>query len=59
MNNKNLIRESFDAYRYAIEHGIIPADLTTWDDKYKERMQKIAGIIHEIGSDVESVINEE
>jgi hypothetical protein len=54
MENK-LIKEAFSAYHYAIKKNINPKDISTWDTLYKKRMQKIAGIVHDIGNDIKNL----
>ncbi len=53
--NKKLISESFSAYQYAVKKKINPKDITTWDVEYKKRMQKLAGILHEMGDEVKNI----
>jgi hypothetical protein len=50
--NKELIKEAFNAYKYAQSKNINPKDISTWDSAYKKRMQKLAGILDEFGGEV-------
>lgn len=52
---KELITEAFSAYQYAIKKNINPKDISTWDSPYKKRMQKLAGIIHEMGNEIKNL----
>lgn len=53
--NKKLIKESFDAFKYAKENNIDPKNINTWDNNYKLRMQKLAGIINDIGKGIDQI----
>lgn len=50
--NKELIKEAFNAYKYAKSKNIDPKDIATWDNAYKKRMQKLAGILDDLGCEV-------
>jgi len=54
MKNKNPFGEIRNAYEYAIKMGIDPKNTNTWDEKYRKRILKLAGII----LDIERELNE-
>ncbi len=54
MKEKNPFGEIRNAYQYALKNGIDPKKPETWDEKYKKRMLKLAGII----PDIEKELNE-
>ena len=54
MKEKNPFGEIRNAYQYALKNGIDPKKTETWDEKYKKRMLKLAGII----PDIEKELNE-
>lgn len=49
-----LINEIHKAYLYAKKNGIDIYDISTWDEKYIKRMQKIAGILDDFGQIIDS-----
>ncbi len=51
----NNYEKIFDSFKYAREKGIIPTDPNTWDDNYRKRQQKLAGILPEIEKDINSI----
>lgn len=53
--DKKFIKESFDTYLYAKENNIDPKNIDTWDNMYKLRMQKLAGIINEVGESINQI----
>lgn len=47
MNKIDPFDEIRDTYGYALENNIDPKRPETWDDKYKQRMRKLAGIVED------------
>lgn len=52
---ENPFEEISSAYEYAIKNGIDPKRPETWDEKYKKRMQKLAGIIPSIEKELNEI----
>jgi hypothetical protein len=55
--NKELIKEAFNVYKYAKSKNIDPKLINIWDNAYKKRMQKLAGIIDDLGGEVAKLKN--
>ncbi|HOE39949.1 MAG TPA: hypothetical protein PLY69_10255 [Bacteroidales bacterium] len=55
MKNKNPFGEIRNAFEYAMKNGIDPKRPETWDEKYKKRMQKLAGIIPSIEKELNEI----
>lgn len=55
MKNKNPFGEIRNAFEYAMKNGIDPKRPETWDEKYKKRMQKLAGIIPNIEKELNEI----
>lgn len=45
MNSENPFEKIYNTLQYAIEHGINPVLPETWDERYRNRQQELAGII--------------
>jgi hypothetical protein len=52
---ENKFSKIYHAYQYAKSHGIDTARPETWDEKYKKRMQELAGIIPTIEEEIKSL----
>lgn len=55
MKSKNPFGEIRNAFEYAMKNGIDPKRPETWDEKYKKRMQKLAGIIPSIEKELNEI----
>ena len=55
MKNKNPFGEIRNAFEYAMKNGIDPKSPETWDEKYKKRMHKLAGIIPSIEIELKEI----
>lgn len=45
----------YNSIKYARENNINPADPKTWDDYYRKRQMKLAGIIPKVESEISSI----
>jgi|GEM_PF-2551349 hypothetical protein len=54
-SQENKFGKIYHAYQYAKLHGIDPKRPETWDEKYKKRMQELAGIILKIEEEIKSL----
>jgi hypothetical protein len=42
------ITEAFNTWQYAMQNNIKPHDPTTWDDEYRKKQQRLAGISNSV-----------
>lgn len=54
-SEENKFGKIYHSYQYAKKNGIDPLDPSTWDNKYKKRMQELAGIIPMIEEEIKSI----
>ena len=54
-NPEQRFEKIYKTSKYAKDHGIVITDPSTWDDNFKRRAQKLAGIIPNAISDLQSI----
>lgn len=49
------LEKIYNSAKYAREKGINPANPETWDDSYRKRQMKLAGIIPAIETEIKNI----